>query len=399
VVFLLPLVADAARELPWRNWWRPALAAAFAVCVVGNLIQLRDRALIETVPGIHPFATQAELMRIENAELQTVEVFRGAPDMALNRGLDDATMPQLNAGPYLAAVKELGSPVPPASLDSVSRMPARAVDTVMVNLFGHAVTATPDNTRSTAGLTCQSVDSSSGAALDFRVAGADRVMLKSARGGLAYIFLGFIDRPTSKPLQRVQLPPDIAEWVYVPDTGKQTTWRLRIETSPMGMVQVCGNAAVQASGPAGLYRARAATGELGPGWSSTPDEGASDGTAAKASSGNASEYRSDLFGDGFSPFAGTYDVWFRVRVRSQFGAAPEMILGLWDDKDRSWAASTTYAANQASTRYQWIKVAKGVSPKDGHTYHFLAAATLRVGTDWYIDEALMDPSGSAAPGP
>jgi hypothetical protein len=144
-----------------------------------------------------------------------------------------------------------------------------------------------------------------------------------------------------------------------------------------------------------LYRARAATGELGPGWSSTPDEGASEGIAAKASSGNASEYRSDLFGDGFRPFAGTYDVWFRVRVRSQFGAAPEMILGLWDDKDRSWVASTTYA----STRYQWIKVAKGVSPKDGHTYHFLAAATLRVGTDWFIDEALMVPSGSAAPGP
>jgi hypothetical protein len=127
------------------------------------------------------------------------------------------------------------------------------------------------------------------------------------------------------------------------------------------------------------------------------DPAALDGVAAKAASGTATTYRSDLFGDGFSPLGGTYDVWYRVKVRVAFGEAPEMILGLWDDQSRSWVASTTYASGQASTRYQWLKVASGISPNPGHTYHFLAAATLRVGTDWYIDEALMVPSGSGAP--
>jgi hypothetical protein len=76
-----------------------------------------------------------------------------------------------------------------------------------------------------------------------------------------------------------------------------------------------------------------------------------------------------------------------------------MILGLWDDKTNGWVVGTSYSSDQLSTRYQWIKVASGISPDPGHTYHFLAAATYRVGTDWYIDEALMVPSGSGTPAP
>jgi hypothetical protein len=116
-----------------------------------------------------------------------------------------------------------------------------------------------------------------------------------------------------------------------------------------------------------------------------------------AASGTAPTYRSDLFADAFTPVAGTYDVWYRVGVRSAAGAADEMVLGLWYDQNRNWVASTTYAPDKVATRYQWFKVATVTSPVPEHTYHFLASATLRVGTDWYVDEAVMLPAGSAFP--
>jgi hypothetical protein len=396
-VFLLPLVADAATELPWRRLWRPALVAAFALSLAGSVLQLRDRALVESVPGIHPMASQVELMQIEDAELQTVEVFRGAPDMNLNRGLDDAIMPQLNAGPYLAAVRELGSPVPHSTLDALRRLPPRAVDTVMVNLFGGAVTITPDANRSTAGLPCQTVDSTSGATMDLQVPSAESVMLKSARGGEALLFLGFVEPPTSRPLQRVMLQPAAPEWIYLPNTGKPTTWRLQVETIPMGMIEVCGNGTLQVSHRGGVYRAKAETGQLGPLWSPVSDPSASNGRAAKAASGTAATYKTNLFGN-FAPLPGKYDVWYRVRARSAAGTTPEMVLGLWDGESKDgWVASTAYSPNQVGTGYQWLKVATRISPNPAHNLQFMAAATPRAGTDWYVDQAVMVPSGSDAP--
>jgi hypothetical protein len=162
------------------------------------------------------------------------------------------------------------------------------------------------------------------------------------------------------------------------------------------MIQVCGDVQVSQV-PAGLYRAKAENGQLGPGWSSVSDPTAVEGKAATVASGSATSYRSDLFGDAFNPTTGRYDVWYRVRVRKSAGATAEMVLGLWDDQNRNWAASTTYAPDQLATQYQWLKVAAGISPSPGHTFHFLAAATLRVSTDWYVDEAVMLPTGSAAP--
>src|SRR5579864_3956099 len=44
-VFLLPLVADAAAELPWRGLWRPALTVTFVLLLAGNITQLADISL------------------------------------------------------------------------------------------------------------------------------------------------------------------------------------------------------------------------------------------------------------------------------------------------------------------------------------------------------------------
>ncbi len=99
------------------------------------------------------------------------------------------------------------------------------------------------------------------------------------------------------------------------------------------------------------------------------------------------------------PAATKFDVWYRVRVKSAAGAVPEMTLGLWDDQAGNWVGSTIYRADQIGTDYSWVKVASEVAPIPGHSVHFLAFFTLRLGTDWLLDSAVMVPTTPSASGP
>jgi hypothetical protein len=47
--------------------------------------------------------------------------------------------------------------------------------------------------------------------------------------------------------------------------------------------------------------------------------------------------------------------------------------------------------------YRWLKVAARVTPLSGHYVVFIASFKDRLGTDWYVDEAVMLPAGSAFP--
>jgi hypothetical protein len=389
VVFLLPLLAHMVRELPWRRLWRPALTAAFVLSLLGNIVQLWDRALVEPWSNTQP-ANATEVIRTENAELQTVEVFRGAPDMAMNRSLDPSTMPQLSAASYFAAIDELGSPVPSATPDTLRQLPWQAVDRVMVNLFGGAVTVTADSTRSTQGLQCRNVDLAAGASMDVQVPDGQSIMLQSSKGGDAFLFLGFLGPPTTEPLQHVHLQLTTPEWVYLPNTGKPTVWRLRIGTADMSAAKVCEASSPQAQQPTSvIYRAEGAEGKLDSAWSSVADSTAIGGHAAKASHGTFDSYQNDIFGSWIVPNQATYDVWLHVRVASPAGATPEMAFGLWDDQGQAWVGSTRYAPREIGTTYIWVKVAAGITPAAGHGVQFLASFTGRLGTDWFVDQAAL----------
>lgn len=228
VVFLLPLVAHALREVPWSGLWRPALLVAFAVFVFGNLMQLQAAAV-----GLK------EYMWAVNAELQTVEVFRGAPDMALDRYIDNSVISEMRVNVYLAAIDELGSPVPPATVTTLRQAPSFAVDRVMLNLFGDALTLKADSSRPVQGMSCTDIDTAAGAERDIRVPGGGSLMLQSSNGGDAQLFLGFLAPPVSA-LHSVQLAPGTPGWIHVPDTGKSMMWQLRIKTGAVGMLRVCG---------------------------------------------------------------------------------------------------------------------------------------------------------------
>jgi hypothetical protein len=141
-------------------------------------------------------------------------------------------------------------------------------------------------------------------------------------------------------------------------------------------------------------QAQAESGTLGTGWTNAVDVNADGGHAAKAASGTVAG-NADLFGTAWQPPAGQYDTWYRFGVISNAGAVAEMTLGLWDATAGAFVAggSTTYRANQATTSYSWLKV-NGTSPLSlpaGHNVQFRAVTAATLGTDWFIDEAILVP--------
>jgi hypothetical protein len=113
-----------------------------------------------------------------------------------------------------------------------------------------------------------------------------------------------------------------------------------------------------------------------------------------ASHGTFVSFERVAFGGHIAPIPRAYDVWYRVRVTDAKRATTEMTMGVWDNQAQAWLASPRYSANQISTSYTWIRVAAGVTTVPRHTIHFLASFTYRLGTDWYVDEAVMVPTAS-----
>ena len=393
-VFLLPLIANLVRLLPWKSWWRPGLAVAFALPLLSNGIQLRDLAL-----------SQVNLMKIENAELQTAQSFRGAPDLALDRRLDMVIVPQLTAQSLFDASSDLGPPVPPSTVPSLEVLPRQAVDFEMVNLFGGAFTVNSDAGRSIVGSTCQTVGSPSGSTVDIRAPAGQSIVLRSTGAGEAWFFLSYLGLPTSEPQHKLVLSPATPQVVHLPNTGKATLWRVRVQTKDAGAIQVCGNATLETNGAGdNLYRARAVDGELSPGWSAVADAAASGGRAVKLPRGTTTtSFKNDGFGTWTVPNPGLYDVWFRVRVANPADAKPEVTLGLWDGTARVWVASKSFAPNGVGAGYSWVEAAAGITPLSKHYVQFLAtfttqgAPTASLSTDWFVDEAVLVPIGIPPP--
>lgn len=226
VVFLLPLVADAIKHLSWRPVWRPILGGLAGICVLNNAV-----LLVNTAVSLRP------TMQTENAELRVVELFRGAPDLALDEPLDARIMPQLTASTYYAAVDELGSPLAstPRSLDQLD---PSAVDHELLVLFGHALSLAQAGP---AGSDCSALNAAPGAPAELRVPSGHTITIAASQDALAYFTLGFMQPPTSHPIVQTRLRGGVGETVRLPDTGKPIVWRLGITTDPAVALAICGS--------------------------------------------------------------------------------------------------------------------------------------------------------------
>lgn len=140
-------------------------------------------------------------------------------------------------------------------------------------------------------------------------------------------------------------------------------------------------------------QAEAESGTLGTGWTSQAGAGGnSNALEAKCASGTVAT-NADTFGTAFIPPAGTYDIWFRMKVTTNVGSNLEMTVGLWDNIAAAYVAggSTTFNRTAMTTAYVWYRAGAGVTPTAGNAMRFRAVTALTLGTDWFIDEAVMVP--------
>jgi hypothetical protein len=99
-VFWLILLADAARLLPWRGTWRPALAACLFLACFNSSVLLVEWA-----------SAKALLMQREIADLQALAVERADPCLNPAGIADRLVMPQVDKPPvYYRATDRYGDP-------------------------------------------------------------------------------------------------------------------------------------------------------------------------------------------------------------------------------------------------------------------------------------------------
>jgi hypothetical protein len=96
----LLLLADAARDLPWRGTWRPALIACVFLACFNSSVLLYAYS-----------AAKTEQMLREAADLQALAAERGDPCLNPDASVDPLVMPQVTSPPaYYGAVDRYGDP-------------------------------------------------------------------------------------------------------------------------------------------------------------------------------------------------------------------------------------------------------------------------------------------------
>lgn len=109
-VFWILLLADAARDLPWRGTWRPALAACLFLACFNSGALLFEFAAAKT----------AQMQR-ETADLQALAAARNDPCVGAGAQVDPLVMPQVGRPAlYYRAVDRYGDPTPPGPVTDVA---------------------------------------------------------------------------------------------------------------------------------------------------------------------------------------------------------------------------------------------------------------------------------------
>jgi hypothetical protein len=99
-VLWILLLSDAARDLPWRGLWRPALAACLFLACFNNAVLLVGVSAAKTVQ-----------MQREDADLYALQLVRNQPCRRASGAVDPLVMPQVNRpAVYYRAIDRFGSP-------------------------------------------------------------------------------------------------------------------------------------------------------------------------------------------------------------------------------------------------------------------------------------------------
>jgi hypothetical protein len=100
-VFWLLLLSDAARRLPWRGTWRPALVACLFLACFNSGVLLTEFVAAKTIQ-----------MQRQVADLQALAAMRGNPCLNPNGQVDPFVMPvETSPAVYYRATDRFGDPV------------------------------------------------------------------------------------------------------------------------------------------------------------------------------------------------------------------------------------------------------------------------------------------------
>lgn len=122
-VLWLLLLADAARDLPWRGTWRPVLVAILFLACFNNAVLLVAYSAAKTLQ-----------MQREDADVYVLQLLRNNQCVDPNGAVDPLVMPQVNRpDAYYRAIDRFGSPPQPLRFDVASPSPdlARAVGNLL----------------------------------------------------------------------------------------------------------------------------------------------------------------------------------------------------------------------------------------------------------------------------
>ncbi|MEO6797994.1 MAG: hypothetical protein ABI401_08375 [Candidatus Dormibacter sp.] len=235
--FLLPLFADAMRDLPWSRVWQ----AALAVVTVG--------ALVHGAPFLHGFEVgRTAMIRAQDAQFAAALAFRGAPDLQLDNPLaPEPGSLRVSARQYYAIVDTMGTPLQVSGPDSLRGMIQPSIDQAMLTMFGPAlrVTATASTQTPSSGTGCQAFDPASDRLVDLAVRSGSAIDLVPAGRTTIDFYLSYVADPGPQPLKTFTLSPGQVYEVHVPDAGKPIAWRLRLAGTMPGPLGIC-----PAGGPA-----------------------------------------------------------------------------------------------------------------------------------------------------
>lgn len=122
-VLWLLLLADAARDLPWRGTWRPALVACLFLACFNNAALLGAFA-----------AAKTQQMQREDADIYALQLVRNNPCLDPNGAVDPLVMLQVNRpDAYYRAIDTFGSPPQPLRFEVANPSPdlARALSNLL----------------------------------------------------------------------------------------------------------------------------------------------------------------------------------------------------------------------------------------------------------------------------
>jgi hypothetical protein len=220
--FVLILLTEAVRDVPWRGLWRAVFAVVLAVALAGNLAALHtaQREL-------------AEASAFEDVGFQTAWLFRDAPGLHKAGVIEPANAPTLTAGDYIRARTELGSPLRDVTVGGLADLHADAVNQSMRNIMPLIYMLGSGGTVS--GCTAIGL---SGGTQTLMVAGGSSFEVSPAsvaRISIGYWYLGRSPGSGYTP-DAQSVPAGRTLVVRMPDTGFGLSWHVRVDSPVPALV-------------------------------------------------------------------------------------------------------------------------------------------------------------------